>query len=572
MARATYAIRQGFEYQDLYCAYQLLQHMLSNELDVRFDIESDQALYVDDLVIRPAAGPVEGHQVKFHVNQDHVESFESLTDRKTGKSTSLLQKLLKGWKTLTQAGSAQATIAFISSNPAERGRHKLGPVIDTRTGRFNHKFFDHADYAKRRGEFLRHLKTDDNELRSFLGSVIWRFSYESTDGLRRLLTQALRQLRLPNDDDAVARLLEVVGHIATTPTGEQEVRAFIQQLWQTSRFRDACEQRFPTIDFGVAQVRRANTLRLAAVNLDGLPAYFGTRYSCLEEPIPFPDYRRGITATDKEALLDAHRTAWKQEYMEWLNRKLTSILAFLSSSEVDVLLFPRLSLPLEAAGLVARWGKDNRVHCIVGGHSLPQASTAHSLYQSDLNVPVEIPQDENGDTLPDLVVDPLLRHDRVGRVSLSQLESPFARKETVYQQPESLQLLAHDGWVTAVLLPSLDAAHTFFKTGPARPELILVAAGVHANEVCDAIAAQASLDGCPVLVSDPNLYSLPTALIVEKGTAPLQQTDAWEGVALIDVQYDRSAVTAVLSVNFLGSSPKRVGDFGAFFRFPAACR
>jgi hypothetical protein len=229
--------------------------------------------------------------------------------------------------------------------------------------------------------------------------------------------------------------------------------------------------------------------------------------------------------------------------MEWLNRKLGTILAFLSSSGIDILLFPRFSLPLEAASLVARWGKDNGVHCIVGGHSLPQASPAHSLYESDLNVLVEMPHDNDGDTLPDLVVDPLLRHDRVGRVSLSQLDSPFARKEAVYQQPESLQLLAHDGWVTAVLLPSLDAAQGFFKTGLARPELILVSAGVHANEVCDAIAAQDTFDGCPLLVSDPNLYSLPTALIVQKGTAPLQQTDAWEGVAFIDVRYDRSAVT-----------------------------
>jgi hypothetical protein len=362
MARATYAIRHGFEYQDLYCAYQLLQHMLNNDLDVRFDIESDQALHVDDLVVQPAIGAVEGHQVKFHVNQNHAESFESLTERKASKSTSLMQKLFKGWKSLTHAGSTQATLLFVSSNPAERGRYKLGPVIDTRTGRFNDKFFDHADYAKWRSDLLSHLKIDATDLRAFLGSVVWRFSYGSIDGLRRLVTQSLRQLKLPHDEDATARLMEVIGHIATTATGQQTIRGFIQELWKTSRFRDACEQRFPAIDFGVGQLRRANTIRVAAVSLEVLPAFFGTRYSCLEEPIPFQDYRRGITVTDKEALLDAHRTAWKQEYMEWLNKKVCAILELLSSSGIDILLLPRFSLPLELASVVARWGKEKGTH------------------------------------------------------------------------------------------------------------------------------------------------------------------------------------------------------------------
>jgi hypothetical protein len=92
-------------------------------------------------------------------------------------------------------------------------------------------------------------------------------------------------------------------------------------------------------------------------------------------------------------------------------------------------------------------------------------------------------------------------------------------------------------------LPSLDAAQAFFSTHPARPELILVSAGVHANEVCDAIAGQPNLEGCPAVVSNPNLYILPSAIIVEKGQALLPQTDAWEGVAFLEIQYDRSAVS-----------------------------
>jgi tetratricopeptide (TPR) repeat protein len=542
MARSTYAIRHGFEYQDLYCAYQLLQYTLTNQLDARFEIESDQVAHVDDLITRPTSDVIEGHQVKFHVDQDHAESFDSLTERKTSKSTSLLQKLYKAWKTISSTGCSEYRLIFVSSNPAERGRYKLGPALDTKSGHFNEKFFSHNDYAKWRSDLTAHLKTDANDLRAFLTSVVWRFSYESIDGLRRLVIQALRQLKLPHDEDAVARLMEVVGHIATTPTGEQTVRSFIQELWKTSRFRDACEQRFPSIDFGVGQVRRANRIRVASVSLEVLPAFFGTRYSCLEEPIPFPDYRRGITATDTEALLDDYRTLWRQEYLDWLNKKVGAVLDFLAQSEIDLLVFSRFTLPLETASLVAKWGKDRGIHCIVGGHSLPQSSAAHSLYQADLNVPVEVPHQEDGTEVRDLVVDPVLRHDRVGRASISQLDSPFASKESVYQEPEPVQLLGRDGWITTILLPSLDAAQAYLNTRPGRPELVVVSAGVHASEICDSLTAQQLLDGCPVIAANPNLYSLPSAFIAEKGTATLQQTDAWEGVVFLDVAYDRSAV------------------------------
>src|SRR6202022_4589744 len=108
---------------DLYCAYQLFQYILNNQLDARFDIESDQVAHVDDLFTRPTPDAIEGHQVKFHVDQDHVESFESLTERKTSKSTSLLQKLYKAWKTIISSGCSECRLVFVSSNPAERGRY-----------------------------------------------------------------------------------------------------------------------------------------------------------------------------------------------------------------------------------------------------------------------------------------------------------------------------------------------------------------------------------------------------------------------------------------------------------------
>src|SRR5580658_7516246 len=94
----------------------------------------------------------------------------------------------------------------------------------------------------------------------------------------------VKAIRLPNDEDAIDKLLELIGHLATTHPPEQTLRSFLQSLWNSSRFRDACEQRFPSIDFGVKQTRRANTVRVTAVSFDTLPAYDGALVSCTEEP------------------------------------------------------------------------------------------------------------------------------------------------------------------------------------------------------------------------------------------------------------------------------------------------
>lgn len=49
MARAPYAIRKGFEYQDFVCCYALLEEIESGDLGREFEIESDDADHVDDL-------------------------------------------------------------------------------------------------------------------------------------------------------------------------------------------------------------------------------------------------------------------------------------------------------------------------------------------------------------------------------------------------------------------------------------------------------------------------------------------------------------------------------------------
>ncbi len=274
---------------------------------------------------------------------------------------------------------------------------------------------------------VAHLSIGMAELREFLQDVSWRFSYASIEALRIQVTRDLKQLRLPHDEDAVARFREILGRYATTYTGEMPIRALIQDLWTTSRFRDACEQRFPTIDFNVGQSRRANSVKIASVAIDVIPAYAGTRFSCIEEPFPLESSQFAVTATDREGLLDEYRTLWRRDYWAWLQTKVEAILQSLDQIDLDVIVFGRFALPLELAAIVATWCRDRGIHSVVGGHSVPDASTARSCYQSDLNINLDqvLNATENQDR--NLVVDAVVRPDRSGSAVISDSESPFSQ-------------------------------------------------------------------------------------------------------------------------------------------------
>ena len=538
MARSPYAIRKGFEYQDLVCCHSLLSLLETESLDLEFEIESDEVEHVDDLVVFEDTSSVVGKQVKFHVDQDYAESFETLT-KKSMLRSSLLEKLYRGWKSLKDTGRTLVRIEFISSNPAERGRFKLGPAIETASGHFREKFFTTGDYKRPLALFKSLLGIEEDELRDFLSAVEWRLSYESINGLRRLVARLLKRLHLPFDDDAVSRILELVGSLATSNAGKLTLRTFVQKLWQTSRFRDACEQTFSTVDFAASQQRRANTVRVASVSLETLPALAGSRYACLEEPLPLQDYRLGITSTDKECLLDLNRASWKQEYVGWLLHRVDAILNVLAAKGVDIVVFPRLSLPLQVASHVADWGREHRVHCVVGGHSLPDSEKERGLYEAGLNISLPNIQSDTG--MPaDLVVDAVVRFDRAGRVSISQLESPHAKTETVILPSDSIALETADGWVNAVLIPSKAIAKDYLTRGPSRPELAIIAGGTHTPEACDELALSKTFPGLPVVVSSSDMNIASTAFILDPQAPTLRHTDAWEGLRVFSIDYTRS--------------------------------
>lgn len=537
MSLSPYAIRKGFEYQDLVCGQSLLKLIATNSFDLEFSLESEDVDHIDDLVVYYDHSTVLATQVKFHVTQDYAESFDTLTAKKTPKSSSLIQKIYKGWSSLVGSGYLKPSVKFISSNPAERGRYKLGPVMNSTSGHFNDKFFDHKDYQTPRQTFLSQLGLSLPELREFLACVEWKFSNESIDSVRRDISWHLKRINLPSDDDAVSRYLEVIGDIANGRKGKMSLRALVQQLWATSRFRDSCERQFTTIDFGIKQLRRANIGRVAVVSLHSLAAFAGNRYACLEEPFPFPDFRNGITANDNEGLLSLNRKSWKHEYVEWQTARVTRLLMQLSSQQIDLLVFPRFVLPLQVACVVADWCRENKCHLVLGGHSLPLTETEQELYETTLNIPTVVALVPTG--INDLVVDAFVRYDRAGRASLSKMESPFAKAEELQESPESLQLQFSDGWISAVQLASRSAVKLFVASGQARPELIVIAGGVHAVDALEELRTSALLTGVPVVLASSEAHIVPTSVILDSHAPHVPHSDGWEGIRVFSISYER---------------------------------
>src|SRR5271157_4834508 len=179
MGKTTYSIRKGFEYQDLYCALALLQTLAQGSLEARFQIESDEVDHIDDLVVRRPDEPTTGIQVKFHTTQDHCESFKTLTKRQTQLSKSLIEKLFKGWKQLSEDGDKECRVVLVSSNGVEGGRWTLGSAIESASGRLGSKFFSSSDFKKMRAALATHLGVPDAKLQALLECVVWKFSYES---------------------------------------------------------------------------------------------------------------------------------------------------------------------------------------------------------------------------------------------------------------------------------------------------------------------------------------------------------------------------------------------------------
>ena len=236
MHKTTYSIRKGFYYQDLYCALRLVELVESQAFAARFQIESDQVHFLDDLVLKMIDGGHSGHQVKFHTSQSHVDSFESFVEKVGPRSRSLLQKLYSGWRELSRDGEDTVEVVFVSSNAADTSEGNLAAAIDSASRKFGAAFFERDTFASARRLWSDNLGADDVQLRRFLECLTWRFGQYSIDDLRYAVQTILKRLRFPSHTDAVAVLTEVVGECATEKK-EMAIRDWIHLLWERPTFR-----------------------------------------------------------------------------------------------------------------------------------------------------------------------------------------------------------------------------------------------------------------------------------------------------------------------------------------------
>ena len=319
------------------------------------------------------------------------------------------------------------------------------------------------------------------------------------------------------------------------------LRGFVQLLWKCSRFRESCEQRFAGIEWDGKEKRRANQVIVAVVKLDCLPAFSGNEFVCYEEPVPLEDYLHGLTVPGLTVTFSGLRSSWRAEYDQWNLQRIRAILPALERFGVDVVLFPRFSLGLDCAACVAQWCEDHSCNASVGGHSLPITSSGLSRYESDLGVPIEW-QSRKPEDLEDRVVDVVVRCGRVGRVSISEMRSPFRTKETVETDIHTLDIQCHDGWITVGTLPSVAAVTKYCAGGGYAPELIVSSCGVHADPIVRALQEQPRFRGVPLALCSASPHVAPLLETVSEEEVALS-TSEWEGVVVYRIDYARSVGT-----------------------------
>ena len=421
MKRTAYSIRKGFEYQDLVTALVLLEQLESGHFDWKFQIESDAAEFVDDLTIHGSEGTRVGSQVKFHTTLAHIDSFATLTKKATAGSRSLLQKLYAGWSQLSSRGDFDCAIQFYSNAQVERKAGDLGSAIEGASRRIGERFFRDGEFSRIRDTICGHLGATTEELRSFFAAVKWNFNNPALDDLKASAARKLREMKLPHHMEAVAVLVSAIGTFATDVHEDRPIGALVESLWEIHVFREACEQRFPEQLTGIMKRERASVVTVAAVSLWTLPAFASPRAACLEEPLPLGDYTKGITSLP--LTLDGLRASLYAEYLDWHKRRVLALLDHLSTTSLDVLVFPRFALPLEIAAEVAQWAETKGCTVVIGGHTIPATAEQRAIYEQQLNLVLPDALGAAADeTVP--VIDIAYRPDRNSRYSLSRLRSP----------------------------------------------------------------------------------------------------------------------------------------------------
>jgi hypothetical protein len=129
-----------------------------------------------------------------------------------------------------------------------------------------------------------------------------------------------------------------------------------------------------------SQKRRCSVLaRIAAVQLDYLPAYFDKHRDCLASPLE----TRVIHLGDKGAsnVLKQWRQELKYTYESTYESKLTQIVRFCASLKVDVVIFPEYSIPVGCLPMMKSLSERLHISIVAGTHRVDNG-LAQGLYRS----------------------------------------------------------------------------------------------------------------------------------------------------------------------------------------------
>lgn len=539
MAKRTYSIRKGFEFQDMFCAIQLMEAIKANTWGLRFQMESDEVHHLDDLVLdRPNSVSV-GYQVKYHVTHGEFYSFDAFLTKRTPKSRSLLQKLYDGWADWNDRAANVCELEFITTSFAEPGKENLGAMIMSANGRFADAFFDKPN--KNRDRWTTHLGIEEGDLRRFLSHTTWRFGYGSLSDLQYRFEQLMEQCRLPQGEDAISAVLDVVAHYALHVPNSSDLKHFVKSLWERPILRDACEKLLDEDDIPAVTSTRASHATVAMVKLDCLPAFACRDYVCLEEPLPLGENHASISNPFFGATFDSMRSKFLDEYLNWQKRRLETVLEFLERHSPDLIVFPRYSIPPELAGDVAEWCRDRSINIALGGHTQPDATGIELHYSRNLALlpALELSNESEEGT----VIDSLIRAGRAGRYSLSQTTSPNQRQETLLTTPVLEKLFCASGWLNVLLLPSAQSLSAFASSNEASPDLIVVSCNMHEDRIYDQLKSSAKLHNTPLIVCSQRTAH-PIAEILSKADPPVPAVNSdWEGVSIARFSYNRTVAS-----------------------------
>lgn len=194
---------KGDDYQHLFAWREVLGLRAYGRRPLRVCVEVPKAGALDDVVTH-FDGDSFYYQVKFHV--DHRQQYDStsLMDIPSGSKHSLLQKIYKGWKAISDV--TESPTAVLMTNWAWNPKDPFAKLIDGTNSKMSEEFFsarENTAIGRRRQDWATHLGVTLTELETFMRSFRIRLGFGCTDELVEQVKERMASIGLKHNDAAV---------------------------------------------------------------------------------------------------------------------------------------------------------------------------------------------------------------------------------------------------------------------------------------------------------------------------------------------------------------------------------